>query len=857
MKTIVTLNGIDQAISSLHYNNENALKYRLINAIRKHYSDESSVGQVTEINIDDLVIQLWETGNNPSVIRNRKKNFNSIKSSINAELEKRYGDGENSEGVIIGPSNTFEMSAEAKNQILESFTYNNSGEQSVPMGQMVDVLKIINNMLESADSGQDADDIDVTPGLEQLKDIIRSVAQKVGVADSEGLEEGLVIGSAGEGDGPSSENENGNYEKTEDQSFMGGAGSQDADVPAGGGNEGGVDDAEELLEEEEVIEELEEDEDAEEIEDEPEDDDVEDLPEAEDVIEELEEDEDVEEIEDGLEGEDAEDLPEAGDVIEELEEVEDVEEIEDEPDEDEADLLEEEEVIEELEEDEDIEEVEDDEIVGLDDVNEGVGNEVTGESDELVADGSGNDVLQGDIDKGAGDGGIEDSDEETNSPEEFESAEEILEELDEEPDVIEEDLLEEDALEVELEEDEIEDEAEEDLEDVVIEEDIDDAEVEDGLEEADEKEDDFEEIPDYVDSDEDDHGDDLNEDVVEELDEDLEDLEEEDDDPDDLEVVDDIASPAAEDMDLDLDDVEVLTSSLEDLLDEYLESGYEGEKGIRKARLLAEAFNKSLATMDKYYNQYILIPEGTYSIGSSESENGLQKDKGVCLKEFYFGKFPVTNALFEMFIEKTGYITAAERVGYGTVYSGRYQKSINKETGMTTLDWSSALSSNVVEGACWYQPMGPGSTLHNKRSHPVVQVNREDAMAFAAWTGKRLPTEEEWEAASRTENGYMFPCGDILEGGICNMEDEYIGDTTPVDKYKEAANALGIVDVLGNIFEWTLSNANGSLEKGSGNAIYIAKGGSWISASNIDLSSRLEVEADFSSNILGFRCLAV
>ena len=176
---------------------------------------------------------------------------------------------------------------------------------------------------------------------------------------------------------------------------------------------------------------------------------------------------------------------------------------------------------------------------------------------------------------------------------------------------------------------------------------------------------------------------------------------------------------------------------------------------------------------------------------------------------------------------------------------------------MTTLDWSSALSSNKVEGACWYQPAGPGSTLHNKRNHPVVQVSREDAMAFAAWTGKRLPTKDEWEAGSRTEKGHMFPHGNNLEAGTCNIEDEYIGDTTPVDKYIDSVNSLGIADVMGNIFEWTLSNANGSSDKGIDNARYIAKGGSWASANHVDLSSQFEAGDDFSSNILGFRCLAI
>lgn len=878
MRSIVTLDGIDQAISGLQYRNENALKYRLIHVIRQYYSDESSVGNISEIGINELVKKLWETGDNPSIIRNRKKNFNSVKASINSELKKLYDEGKNPEGVIIGRSNVFEMSDEAKNQILESFAYDASGEQSIPMGQMVDVLKVINNMLKNADHVQDADDIDVKQGLEQLKDIIRSVARKVGVAGSGELEEGLAIGETGSEGGAGTGGGEGHDKKVPLQDFMEGVEIQDG--------------------EDSTLEEPEADEELEEVEDDPEDDEIEDIPEEEDPLEELEEDEDVEEIEGDIDDGEVEELPEEDEPLEELEEDEDeeVEAIEDEVDDEELeDLSEEDEDLEEI-----VNDIEDEEI---EDLEQGVDSEEIDMAEGLeeaggqgAGQGENDGLLSGDSAKNKVDEedeeGLTDSLEETDSTGELEDVEEILEELDEEP----EELLDEDDLEEEAEEDEIEDDPEDEPEDVVIEEDLEDtglgveiesAAQEDGsagkgldeegagqeppeeeeLPEELEDDEEVEEIEDEVEdeeaeelSDEEELSEELEDDEeVEEIEDEVEDDEIEDldeDGDDDIDIVDDVESPAAEELYEEVDDEQALNISLDEL-EEYLEKGFCDEEGIKTARSLAEAFNKALAARDRHYNQYLLIPEGIYTIGNSNSCNGDQKEKRVQLDEFYFGKFPVTNALFEIFIEKTGYVTTAERSGFGTVYRGRYQENVDKETGMTTLDWSSSLESREVEGACWYQPAGPGSTLYQKRSHPVVQVSREDAMAFAAWTGKRLPTEEEWEAASRTKKGYIFPCGNNLESGICNMEKEYIGDTTPVDKYKDTANESGIADTLGNVFEWTLSNTNGSSGSSTDNTVYIAKGGSWVSSENIDLSSRLEIPADLTSNILGFRCLAI
>ena len=288
----------------------------------------------------------------------------------------------------------------------------------------------------------------------------------------------------------------------------------------------------------------------------------------------------------------------------------------------------------------------------------------------------------------------------------------------------------------------------------------------------------------------------------------------------------------------------------------YLDGSYEENDKIRKARLLAEEFNSLLGARDRYYNQYILIPQGEYTVGSSQPKKDERPGQVMHLSPFYIGEFPVTNALFEIFVEKTGYRTAAERSGFGTVYRGRFQKRVDEKTGLERTTWNSALVKNAVEGACWYQPLGQGSTLHNKRNHPVVQVSLEDAMAFAAWTGKRLPTEDEWEAASRTAHGYVFPWGNNWEKNSCNIEESSIGDTTPVDRYIAFANEFGIADAVGNVLEWTLDRLEPPCSVDNRSTYCIAKGGSWVSGSDIRLFSRFQFEPDSPSNILGFRCVA-
>ena len=289
-------------------------------------------------------------------------------------------------------------------------------------------------------------------------------------------------------------------------------------------------------------------------------------------------------------------------------------------------------------------------------------------------------------------------------------------------------------------------------------------------------------------------------------------------------------------------------------LGEMLDLDLDEEPG--KARHLAEVFDGYLGTMERFYNQFLLIPEGSYKLGNAVQKKETPPDELVQLPAFYVGKFPVTNALFEVFIEKTGYVTTAEKVGFGTVYYGRLCKEVDEENGVVRFHCNGTVHCKTVEGAFWYQPSGPGSTLHRKRAHPVVQVSLEDAMAFAAWTGKRLPKEDEWEAAARCSQGYIYPWGNEWQDHACNVEDYEVSDTTPVDTFKAFTNELAIVDTLGNVLEWTSDMFPSVGEPSDVSRYYIAKGGSWISGKGIHLCDRFKVKADAPSNILGFRCVA-
>ncbi|MBC8317238.1 MAG: SUMF1/EgtB/PvdO family nonheme iron enzyme [Desulfobulbaceae bacterium] len=259
--------------------------------------------------------------------------------------------------------------------------------------------------------------------------------------------------------------------------------------------------------------------------------------------------------------------------------------------------------------------------------------------------------------------------------------------------------------------------------------------------------------------------------------------------------------------------------------------------------------------MQRFMPPFIQIPSGSYPVGSKHPRSMDRPEHSVILNNFHISQIPVTNDIFDFFIRETGYETDAEKKGYGTVVEGRFSRKTNPDTGKETLVINPGVRFQRVEGATWRHPKGPYSSLENKASHPVVQVSRRDAIAFASWAGKKLPSEDEWEAAARGKAGLLFPWGDDWLDTYGNFESSQIGDTTPVTHYgKKAMSPFGLLDMLGNILEWTSSRPLDVSSEGNAPRLSILKGGSWATGGLITSATRFLERDNTWSNIIGFRC---
>jgi formylglycine-generating enzyme required for sulfatase activity len=832
MASAITLEGIDQTLSNLNYKNKNTLKCKFVQHIRQYYTGGDSVVSLNEISHEELIKMLWDTDDSFETIRKKRKNLNSVRSSVNADFKKLYDKGENPQGIKIGPNNIFVMSEDAKDKILKKLGYELQPDGTLKLDQIMDILAIANETVSGSMALESTDKKDGLKKIDQLKDLIKGLSKKVGLGSSELSD---AISETGD------MTRNGDQDKPGSVDLSEGSGEVEEAVEID--DEGAYlegDDKEEILDDVETVE-------IDEVEvpdSDVLDEDAEIDEEFEDVVLDEEDAElnDVEEIiEDetsggqaGDSGKEDDDGAGSGEMAEGPDEVKDVEGV--------AELDDETAFIAEDDQDEIIDDLEALEI------------------DEVEVPDS--DVLDEDAEI---DGKLEDvvSDEEEDDLDDAETIE-----IDEIEDA-DADVLDEDA-----EIDEIED-----TDADVLDEDAEiDAEIENiVLDEEDTELDDVEEIIEGEPSEEQagefgsgDGG--IFENIGFGLDSEYEGTGK-DNGGDEAQLIDnavgletgekgnsvgighDMAGNAEQRIEVGEAHRgnEQLGLPVDSLGQNY---SIDEDSKIKKNKLLAEEFDGYLGSMDRYYNHYLLIPGGEYIIGSRKPKKDEKPEKTVYLEPFYIGRFPVTNGLFEIFVEKTGYKTTAEKVGYGTVYYGRFEKRKDAITGLATSIWNSSLYCKTVEGACWYQPTGPKSTLFNKRNHPVVQISMEDAMAFSAWTGKRLPTENEWEAASRTANGWIFPWGLEWKEDACNIEDSCAADTTPVDKYAKYENEFGIVDTLGNVLEWTNDRLDAMSIENHGENYRAVKGGSWISGNNIKLFRRFMMSPESHSNILGFRCVA-
>jgi formylglycine-generating enzyme required for sulfatase activity len=284
------------------------------------------------------------------------------------------------------------------------------------------------------------------------------------------------------------------------------------------------------------------------------------------------------------------------------------------------------------------------------------------------------------------------------------------------------------------------------------------------------------------------------------------------------------------------------------------------------------------------------LPGGSFRMGSTSFYPDEAPIHTATVDAFAIERHPVTNAQFAEFVDATGYITVAERPLDPALYPGVAQEDllpgalifratdgpVNFSDWRQWWDWAS--------GANWRAPYGPGSDISGRENHPVVQVAYPDAAAYAAWAGRRLPTEAEFEYAAGAGVSTIYawgnesrPDGRLMantwQGRFPYRNDGALGwvGTSPVGSFPP--NMFGLVDMIGNVWEWTTTKYS---ERGHApqddnsccpssaepdpSLIQTLKGGSHLCAPEYchryRPAARSPQSQDTSTTHIGFRCVA-
>ncbi len=277
----------------------------------------------------------------------------------------------------------------------------------------------------------------------------------------------------------------------------------------------------------------------------------------------------------------------------------------------------------------------------------------------------------------------------------------------------------------------------------------------------------------------------------------------------------------------------------------------------------------------------VFIDAGAFTLGNDAQYPEERPTREVEVAAFWIDATEVTNAEFAEFVEATGYVTAAERGFDRDAMPGFpddfYQPGSIVFTPPTSANPVANLSWwKFTPGANWRHPLGPDSSIEGKDNYPVVQVTIEDAKAYAAWAGRRIPTEVEWERAAKF--GTPAPASAQTPPDANHWQGLFPYKDTGDDGYQGAApvgcfppSKSGLYDIVGNVWELTTSvyyptHAPGPQAQSAptgydpanpGAPVQVIKGGSFLCARNFCQryrpSARQSQDAMMATSHIGFR----